>query len=156
MFLGFFFMFRKFLKASTLESFFSDALVGLYLCLNFPNFVFIKICFTVALCQLSNLLKANKNFSTSLFVPFQFTWRPRLLQPYFGLIFELLIKQIFLLRHLFLRFTYLKILIENYLFTSIAFAWSYSQCELIYQKLIRCWYQIYTTRQLQYCHYWFR
>ena len=29
MFLGFFFMFRKFLKASTLESFFSDALVGL-------------------------------------------------------------------------------------------------------------------------------
>ena len=46
---------------------------------------------TCALCQLSNLLKPNNKFSTSLFVPFQFKWRSLLLQSYFGLIFELLI-----------------------------------------------------------------
>ena len=69
-----------------------------------------------ALCQISNLLKTNKKLSTSLFVPFQFKWRPLLLQSYFGLIFELLIKQIFLLRHSFLRC----------LSTSVAFALSLS------------------------------
>ena len=63
---------------------------------------------TCALCQLSNLVNANNKFSTSLFVPFQFKWRPLFLQSYFGLMFELLIKQIFLLRHSFFRclFTY--------------------------------------------------
>ena len=69
------------------------------------------------LCQLSNFLKANRKFLTSLIVPFQFIRSlPLLLQSYFGLIFELLIKQIFLLRHSFLRC----------LFTSIAFALSLS------------------------------
>ena len=58
---------------------------------------------TCTLCQLSNLFKANRKFSISISVPFQFRWRPILLPSYFGLIFELLIKQIFLLRHSFLR-----------------------------------------------------
>ena len=65
-----------------------------------------------ALCQLSNLLKTNKKLSTSSFVPFQFKGRPLLLQSYFGLIFELLTKQTFLLWHSFLRC----------LFTSVVFA----------------------------------
>ena len=101
MFFGFFlFMFCKFLKALCARIVFYDALWES----DFPNLFLQKfVLLTGTLCQLSNLLKANKKFSTSLFVPFQFKWKPLLLQSYFGLIIELLIKQIFLLRHSFLR-----------------------------------------------------
>ena len=105
----FIFMFCRFLKVSALESFL------LMRCWesDFSNLFLQKFVLLIgALCQLSNLLKANKMFSTSLFVSFQFKWRPLLLQSYFGLIFQFLIKQIFLLGHSLLRC----------LFTSIAFA----------------------------------
>ena len=83
---------------------------------------------TYALCQLPNLLKANKKFSTSSFVPFKFKWRPRLLQSYFGSIFKLLIKEIFLLRQSLLRF----------LFTSIVFALGLS----LWGTIPLCWFNL--------------
>ena len=105
-------MFCKFLKASALELFSPMHSWDSEL----PNFFLWKfVLLTCALFQLSNLLKANRTFSANLFVPFQFKWRPLLLQSYFELIFELLIKQIFLLWHSLLRS----------LFTSITFALSH-------------------------------
>ena len=53
---------------------------------------------TCALCEYSSLLKANSNIcSMSLLFPLLFKWIPLLLQLYLGFMFELSIKQIFLL-----------------------------------------------------------
>ena len=105
-------MFRKFVKASALELFFR-CITGIQNSLT---------CFYKNLCNLPvpyiNYQICSKQIENSrrLFVPFQIRWRPHLLHSYFGLIFELLIKQIFLLRHSFLRC----------LFTSVAFVLSLS------------------------------
>ena len=56
---------------------------------------------TCALCQQSNLLKAKSKFSINLLVPPQFKRIPLWLQWYLGFIFELFVKQIFILPHSF-------------------------------------------------------